>query len=72
MGNQSLDLLIILFGGGGLSVLKHIRQNTEIDISGFQKAFATWADLTGLSRANYHTLREVLHLIKDDNGQTQV
>ena len=50
------------------STLVPMRQNKSIETSSFEKALATFADLTGLSRQDWASLREVLFLIRDKDG----
>jgi predicted DsbA family dithiol-disulfide isomerase len=50
------------------SVLVPMRQNKSIETSSFEKALATFADLAGLSRQDWASLREVLFLIRDKDG----
>ncbi|TRX98548.1 hypothetical protein FHL15_000622 [Xylaria flabelliformis] len=45
-----------------------MHQNKFIETSVFEKALATFADLTGLSREDYKALREILGLLRDKNG----
>ncbi|KAF7532596.1 hypothetical protein G7054_g7828 [Neopestalotiopsis clavispora] len=54
--------------GVDTSELIVVHQNKHIESSKFEKALATFADLTGLSRSDWASLREVLQLIKDDRG----
>lgn len=50
------------------SRLVEMRQNQEIETSQFEKALALFAELTGLSRQGWSSLREVLQLLRDDSG----
>ncbi|KAL7625329.1 hypothetical protein AAE478_004545 [Parahypoxylon ruwenzoriense] len=50
------------------SHLLQMHQNQTILTSNFEKALAAFAELTGLSRQEYASLREVLLLLKDSNG----
>ncbi|KAK3896551.1 hypothetical protein C8A05DRAFT_39905, partial [Staphylotrichum tortipilum] len=52
------------------SILIPTRQNRSIETSSFEKALATFADLTGLSRQDWASLREILFLIRDKDGDT--
>lgn len=47
------------------SILVPVRQNRSIQTSSFEKALAIFADLTGLSRQDWASLREILFLVRD-------
>ncbi|KAK3403030.1 hypothetical protein B0T20DRAFT_449951 [Sordaria brevicollis] len=55
---------------GDTSTILPIHQNKEIKLSEFEMALASFADLTGLSRQLWDALREVLLLIKGNDGET--
>ncbi|KAI1485633.1 hypothetical protein F5X96DRAFT_674446 [Biscogniauxia mediterranea] len=50
------------------SELITMHQNKFIEMSKFEKALATFADLTGLSREDWKALRETLFLLRDKDG----
>ncbi|KAK0643907.1 hypothetical protein B0T16DRAFT_460002 [Cercophora newfieldiana] len=52
-----------------ISTLVEVRQNTSLETSTFEKALATFAELTGLSRWYGASLKEVLCLIQDADGK---
>ncbi|KAI1207273.1 uncharacterized protein F4807DRAFT_435103 [Annulohypoxylon truncatum] len=58
--------------GGGkapdTSRLMEMHQNKYIETSMFEKALAIYASVNGVSRKQWAALREVLHIIRDDNG----
>lgn len=47
------------------SILVPARQNRSILTSSFEKSLAIFADLTGLSRQDWASLREILFLVRD-------
>jgi hypothetical protein len=51
------------------SILLPMHQNKHIEISKFEKALATFVDLTGVSREDWASLREILFLIRDKDGE---
>lgn len=54
--------------GDTSKLIKH-RQNKFLDMSKFTKAVTTFAELTGMSRDEYKAFREVVHVLRDANGQ---
>ncbi|KAK0702716.1 hypothetical protein B0H67DRAFT_558331 [Lasiosphaeris hirsuta] len=57
-------------GWEDISRLVPTRQNKSIKTSSFEKALATFANLTGLSIQEWTALREILFLVRDKDGQT--
>ena len=52
------------------SVLVPHLQNTSLAMSLFEQGLAVYADTRGMSRSDYTALRELLALIKAENGET--
>lgn len=52
-----------------ISELVPHRYNPFLDLSLFEEGLGLWADLTGISRPEYESLRELLHLLKDKDGK---